>query len=361
MQEAGWEIASHGLRWIDYQYMEREEERRQIARGDPHPHRGHRRAAARLVHRAGPARTRLRARRRGRRLPLRRRLLRRRPALLGRGRRQAAADRALHARRQRHALRHPGRASTRATSSSPTSRTASTCSTPEGRRGAAEDDVGRPALPAGRPPGPCRGPGALPRLCRRRTSRSGSAAAIDIARHWHEHHAAVSRPLPPLARPRGVRRHLRPRLRAFALDRRGGLGRRPAGGCRHGRGPAPRPVRRPGARTRRAQARPDPGPPRPRRQARPGRPAHRRIDQRAGLGRARPADRRGARDLHRASTTPTTARFGFPFIIAVKGLSKAEILAAFERRLNNDRDTELATALAQVERIALLRLKDLLP
>ena len=56
-----------------------------------------------------------------------------------------------------------------------------------------------------------------------------------------------------------------------------------------------------------------------------------------------------------------TARFGFPFIIAVKGLTKAEILAAFERRLNNGRETELATALAQVERIALLRLKDLLP
>ncbi|MFO1049577.1 MAG: allantoinase PuuE [Geminicoccaceae bacterium] len=30
MQEAGWEIASHGLKWIDHQYMEREEERRQI-------------------------------------------------------------------------------------------------------------------------------------------------------------------------------------------------------------------------------------------------------------------------------------------------------------------------------------------
>ena len=55
------------------------------------------------------------------------------------------------------------------------------------------------------------------------------------------------------------------------------------------------------------------------------------------------------------------ARFEFPFIIAVKGLSKAEILDAFERRLNNDRDTELATALTQVERIALLRLQDLLP
>jgi OHCU decarboxylase len=55
------------------------------------------------------------------------------------------------------------------------------------------------------------------------------------------------------------------------------------------------------------------------------------------------------------------ARFGFPFIIAVKGLDKGEILDAFERRLENDPKGELATALEQIERIALLRLKDLLP
>jgi putative urate catabolism protein len=30
MREAGWEIASHGLKWIDHQFMDREEERRQI-------------------------------------------------------------------------------------------------------------------------------------------------------------------------------------------------------------------------------------------------------------------------------------------------------------------------------------------
>ena len=54
-------------------------------------------------------------------------------------------------------------------------------------------------------------------------------------------------------------------------------------------------------------------------------------------------------------------RFGFPFIMAVKGRSRAEILAAFERRAGNPRDTEFATALAEVETIALLRLKDLLP
>ena len=34
------------------------------------------------------------------------------------------------------------------------------------------------------------------------------------------------------------------------------------------------------------------------------------------------------------------AKFGFPFIIAVRGLDKARILQAFETRIANDRDTE---------------------
>jgi OHCU decarboxylase len=54
-------------------------------------------------------------------------------------------------------------------------------------------------------------------------------------------------------------------------------------------------------------------------------------------------------------------RFGFPFIIAVKGLTKQNILQAFEARLRQDRDFEFATALQQIERIALLRLQDRLP
>lgn len=54
-------------------------------------------------------------------------------------------------------------------------------------------------------------------------------------------------------------------------------------------------------------------------------------------------------------------KFGFPFIIAVKGLNKDDILAAFERRIDNDPDEEFETAAAQVERIALLRLQALLP
>jgi OHCU decarboxylase len=51
--------------------------------------------------------------------------------------------------------------------------------------------------------------------------------------------------------------------------------------------------------------------------------------------------------------------FGFPFIMAVKGKTKAEILNAFEARLQNGMGTERAAAEAEVEKIALLRLKTL--
>ncbi len=54
-------------------------------------------------------------------------------------------------------------------------------------------------------------------------------------------------------------------------------------------------------------------------------------------------------------------KFGFPFIMAVKGRTKDEILAAFKTRIDNDRSREFATACGEVERIALLRLKDILP
>jgi len=55
------------------------------------------------------------------------------------------------------------------------------------------------------------------------------------------------------------------------------------------------------------------------------------------------------------------AKHGFPFIIAVRDNNKASILQAFATRIGNDTTTEFATACAQVERIAELRLKDLLP
>ena len=53
-----------------------------------------------------------------------------------------------------------------------------------------------------------------------------------------------------------------------------------------------------------------------------------------------------------------TAKFGFPFIIAVRDNTKATIMEAFRRRVANDRDTEFAEACRQVERIAELRLQD---
>ncbi len=51
-------------------------------------------------------------------------------------------------------------------------------------------------------------------------------------------------------------------------------------------------------------------------------------------------------------------RFGFPFIMAVRGRRPAEILAALEARLRNPAAEEQAEAVRQVERILLLRLKD---
>lgn len=59
--------------------------------------------------------------------------------------------------------------------------------------------------------------------------------------------------------------------------------------------------------------------------------------------------------------TAYVAKHGFPFIIAVRDNTKASILAAFQARLAHDRAAEFATACAQVERIAALRLKDMLP
>jgi 2-oxo-4-hydroxy-4-carboxy-5-ureidoimidazoline decarboxylase len=51
-------------------------------------------------------------------------------------------------------------------------------------------------------------------------------------------------------------------------------------------------------------------------------------------------------------------RFGIPFIFAVRGADKHRILAAFEQRIGNAADVELATALSQVCRIVAFRLED---
>ncbi|HYA74190.1 MAG TPA: allantoinase PuuE [Roseiarcus sp.] len=74
-------------------------------------------------------------------------------------------------------------------------------------------------------------------------------------------------------------------------------------------------------------------------------------------------DRLSAQELERftALNAAYRARFGFPFVMAVKGKTKQDILAAFERRLDHDAPSEFAAALAEIDSIAALRLKELLP
>jgi 2-oxo-4-hydroxy-4-carboxy-5-ureidoimidazoline decarboxylase len=76
----------------------------------------------------------------------------------------------------------------------------------------------------------------------------------------------------------------------------------------------------------------------------------------AGLDRCSPQELEAFRRLNAAYL----ARFGHPFIIAVAGLSRGDILAAFAARLENEPETEFATAIAQIHRIAGFRLAALL-
>lgn len=50
-------------------------------------------------------------------------------------------------------------------------------------------------------------------------------------------------------------------------------------------------------------------------------------------------------------------KYSFPFVMAVRDSNREEILAAFESRLRNDHDTEFATAIAEIHKIARLRLE----
>ena len=52
-------------------------------------------------------------------------------------------------------------------------------------------------------------------------------------------------------------------------------------------------------------------------------------------------------------------KFGFPFILAVKGKTKTEILNNFRARIYSDPKTEFNEAIKQVKQIATLRLKEL--
>lgn len=74
----------------------------------------------------------------------------------------------------------------------------------------------------------------------------------------------------------------------------------------------------------------------------------------AGLDQLTDAERTTFTQLNAAYVS----KFGFPFIIAVRDHTKASIMQAFYARIENDRAFEFAQACTQVERIAQLRLID---
>ena len=83
--------------------------------------------------------------------------------------------------------------------------------------------------------------------------------------------------------------------------------------------------------------------------------ASRREQSGAGLGRL-------SAEEHTALTAANsayTSRFGFPFVICVRGQTKDTILAALSMRLTRPREEEIETALDEIGAIAGVRLEGL--
>lgn len=75
----------------------------------------------------------------------------------------------------------------------------------------------------------------------------------------------------------------------------------------------------------------------------------------AGLAQCSPAEFAHITELNRRYND----KFGFPFILAVKGYDRAGILREFARRVEGDRRAEIEECLAQIARIARFRLDTL--
>ncbi len=85
-------------------------------------------------------------------------------------------------------------------------------------------------------------------------------------------------------------------------------------------------------------------------------PSSQREQRAAGLG----ADDLSSDEIAAFTTANAayTERFGFPFVICARENRKVRILTGLAERLGHDRETEIATALGQIERIAWYRLLD---
>jgi 2-oxo-4-hydroxy-4-carboxy-5-ureidoimidazoline decarboxylase len=95
--------------------------------------------------------------------------------------------------------------------------------------------------------------------------------------------------------------------------------------------------------------------------------AHPDLGARVRVGTASAAEQASAgldslteEEFHRirALNSAYRAKFGFPFLFAVKGSTKADILRNLEQRVGRPPETEYREALAQVYRIAEFRLRD---
>jgi len=81
----------------------------------------------------------------------------------------------------------------------------------------------------------------------------------------------------------------------------------------------------------------------------------RREQHAAGLSQCSPEEYAEFQSLNAAYRE----KFGFPFIFAVRGYQRRQILEIFRRRLEHSADEEFQAALAQVMRIGLFRLQDI--
>ena len=76
----------------------------------------------------------------------------------------------------------------------------------------------------------------------------------------------------------------------------------------------------------------------------------------AGLSSCSPEEYARLKDLN----ARYNAKFGFPFILAVRGYDRPGVIAEFARRVENDVDAERAEALRQIGRITAFRLQSLI-
>ncbi len=83
-------------------------------------------------------------------------------------------------------------------------------------------------------------------------------------------------------------------------------------------------------------------------------PASHEEQRAAGLDCLSPQESTQLEQLNETYRT----RFGFPFVICAREQTPGSIVAQLESRLQNDRESEIDTALAEIAKIARLRLND---